>query len=87
MCSAENYSVVGPCTPNFRRLRRGRCRPRRPLFLIWHGFLPTDWDFESILRRRTRAHATATEPQPANQPTEKADLNRQVEKHGTNGKP
>ena len=48
MCSAENYSVVGPCTPNFRRLRRGRCRPRRPLFLIWHGFLPTYWDFESM---------------------------------------
>ena len=37
MCSAENYSVVGPCTPNFRRLRRGRSRPRRPLFLIPYG--------------------------------------------------
>ena len=48
MCSAENYSVVGSCTPNFRRLRRGRSRPRRPLFLIKHGFLPTYWDLESF---------------------------------------
>ena len=31
--------LVGSCTPNIRRLRRGRSRPRRPLFLIWHGFL------------------------------------------------
>ena len=36
MCIAENYSVVGSCTPIFRRLRRGRSRPQRPLFLIWH---------------------------------------------------
>ena len=34
MCSAVNYSVVGFCTPNFRRLRPGRSRPRRPRFLI-----------------------------------------------------
>ena len=38
--------VVGPITPNFRCLRRGRSRPRRPLFLIWHRYLPTYWDFE-----------------------------------------
>jgi len=44
---SEVAVVVGPCTPNFRRLRRGRSRPRRPLFLIWHRFLPTYWDFES----------------------------------------
>jgi len=45
----SRLSEVGcrPCTPNFRRLRRGRSRPRRPLFLIWHRFLPTYWDFES----------------------------------------
>jgi len=47
---SEVAVVVGPCTPNFRRLRRGRSRPRRPLFLIWHRFLPTYWDFESSLR-------------------------------------
>jgi len=28
---SEVAVVVGPCTPNFRRLRRGRSRPRRPL--------------------------------------------------------
>ena len=44
---SEVAVVVGPCTPNFRRLRRCRSRPRRPLFLIWHGFLPTYWDFDS----------------------------------------
>ena len=47
---SEVAVVVGPCTPNFRRLRRGRSRPRRPLFLIWHRFLPTYWDFESEVR-------------------------------------
>jgi hypothetical protein len=26
----EEHSAVGSCTPNFRRLRRGRSRPRRP---------------------------------------------------------
>ena len=45
---SEVAVVVGPCTPNFRRLRRGRSRPRRPLFLIWHRFLPTHRDFESM---------------------------------------
>ena len=45
---SEVAMVVGPCTPIFRRLRRGHSRPRRPLFLIWHKFLPTYWDFESM---------------------------------------
>ena len=45
---SEVAVVVGPCTPTFRRLRWGRSRPRRPLFLIWHRFLPTYWDFESL---------------------------------------
>ena len=59
MCSAEKYSVVGSCTPNFRRLRRGRSRPRRPLFLIKHGFLPTYWDFESAQKIRGAPPRTA----------------------------
>jgi len=36
---SEVAVVVGPCTPNFRRLRRGRSRPRRPLFLKKKFFL------------------------------------------------
>ena len=52
MCSAENYRIVGSCTPNFRRLRWSRSRSRAveaPFPDKAHGFLPTYWDFESLV--------------------------------------
>ena len=47
---AERGAGGGGCRPLYPKFSAppagGRTRPRRPLFLIWHRYLPTYWDFE-----------------------------------------